>query len=114
MMATQVGHDHLLVVTFGFGIGFFKFFTRFYQSLLYMVFLGLMRVWVRIFGWRTVEGKLFTSFFQKSLAASAHLQTALVWGNFDVNLEVDGIPSVLENCCAKAGSSGCIGRLSLE
>ena len=42
MMVTQVGHNHLLIVTFGFRIGFFKFFTSFYQSLLYTVFWGLM------------------------------------------------------------------------
>ena len=51
---------------------------------------------------------------KKSLAASAHLQTASAWGNFDVDPKVDGMASVLENFCAKEGSLGCIGRFSLE
>ena len=69
MMVTQVGHDHLLIVTFRFGIPCFKPFTQFYLSLLYMTFWGLMRVWVRISGLGTVEGKLFTSFFQKEFGS---------------------------------------------
>ena len=41
------------------------------------------------------------------------MQTASAWGNFDVDPEVDGMASVLENC-AKERSSGCICRFSLE
>ena len=51
---------------------------------------------------------------KKSLAASAHLQTASAQRNFYVEPEVDGMASVLKNCCAKEGSLGWICRFSLE
>ena len=65
MTITWVAHNYLLTVTFRFRISCFEFFTWFYQSVLDMMFWALMRDWIRIFRWRTVEGKLFTSFFQE-------------------------------------------------
>ena len=54
---------------------------------------------------------------RKCLAASAHLWITVAWGRFGTNPEVDGVapsPEPQANCCEKAGSSGWMGRFSLE
>ena len=61
-----------------------------------------------------MEGKLFTSFFQEEFISFCSLADCFCMGNFDVDTEADGMASVLENCCKKARSLGCIGKFTLE